>query len=116
MQSSTPLVLEGQEHIAQPLAGIVKEFEGLVKQLWVYAQRNPSADFSTLEQEARQLRSECFASALQVAALMHRTQVEEEWLLGRVRCRCGGAPEYKGEQRRTIQTWVGEVTLKRGYF
>jgi hypothetical protein len=113
MQSSE----HGQlECLAPLLAGIVHEFEGLVKQLWVYTQHNPSADLNALEEKARQLHSKCFASALQAAALLRRTQVEEGWLLGRVGCRCGGTPQYKGEQTRTIETWVGVVTLKRGYF
>ena len=77
MQSSVPLVLEDQEQTAQLLACIVKEFEGLVKQLWVYAQRNPHAGFTALEERARQLRSECFASALQSAAQLHRTHIDE---------------------------------------
>jgi len=98
------------------LTCIVKEFEELVKQLWVYAQHNPNIGFGVLEDKARQLRAECFSSALRAAALMHRTQVEEGWLLGRARCSCGGTPQYKGEQARTIQTWVGDVTLTRGYF
>ncbi|MBF6614776.1 MAG: ISKra4 family transposase [Chloroflexi bacterium] len=108
--------MEGQDQTASLLASIVQEFEGLVKQLWVYAQRNPDADFSSLEQRAQQLRSECFASALEAAAELHRTRVEEEWLLGKVDCECGQRPQYKGKQRRTIQTWVGSVTLERGYF
>lgn len=94
----------------------MQEFEGLVKQLWVYALRNPCALLSELEESARQLRAECFASALEAAAELHRTQVEEKWLLGQARCECGGTPQYKGRQRRTLCTEAGTITLQRGYF
>lgn len=116
MQSSAPIVSVLQDQTAQLLSCIVQEFEGLVKQLWIYAQRNPEAALSSLEERARQLRSECFASALEAAAQLHRARIEEEWLLGHKQCECGQTPQYKGEQRRSIQTWVGVVTLERGYF
>ncbi len=102
--------------LSPALTSIVKEFEGLVKQLWIYAQRNPDATLSSLEERARQLRSDCFASALEAAAQLHRAMIEEEWLLGHKQCDCGQTPQYKGKQRRTVQTWVGTVTLERGYF
>jgi hypothetical protein len=98
------------------LASIVQEFEGLVKQLWVHAQRNADAGFAELEERARQLSKECFATALQAAAQLHRQQIEDEWLLGKVCCECGHLPQYKGKQSRTIQTWVGAVSIERGYF
>ena len=113
MQSSTHQQLEC---LTPLLTGIVQEFEGLVKQLWLFALCNPDAQFSQLEEQARQLHAECFASALQTAAQLHRTRIEEEWLVGQARCECGQAPQYKGKQRRTVQTWVGKVTLERGYF
>src|SRR5215210_2453078 len=119
MQSSAPqVVTEVADPTAQLLTRIVTEFEDLVKQLWVYAQHNPQADFSALEDRARQLHSECFASALAVAAGLHRTHIEEKWLLGKEHCECGCGctPQYKGTQRRTLQTWVGAVTLERSYF
>ena len=113
MQSSVHQQLES---LAPLLSGIVQEFEGLVKQLWLFALRNPDAQFSQLEEQARQLHAECFASALQAAAGLHCAQIEEKWLLGQARCECGQAPQYKGRQRRTVQSWVGKVTLERGYF
>ena len=114
MQSSAPQVVTD---LTTPLLTcIVREFEGLVKQLWVFAQHNPEADLSQLEGQARQLSKECFASALQGAVQLHRTQIEEGWLLGQCRCECGQSPQYKGKQRRTVQTWVGPITLERGYF
>jgi hypothetical protein len=108
--------LEAVCDLAPMLQSIVQEFEGLVKQLWGFAQRNPQADFSQLEGQARHLSRECFTSALQTAAQLHRQQVEEEWLLGNNCCDCGRTPRYKGRQKRTLQTWVGQVTLERGYF
>ncbi len=116
MQSSAPVVLVVQDQTEQLLSLIVQEFEGHVKQLWIYAQRNPDAALSSLEERARQLHSVCFASALEAAAQLHRARIEEEWLLGHKQCECGQTPQYKGEQRRSIQTWVGVVTLERGYF
>lgn len=98
------------------LTSIVQEFEGLVKQLWGYAQRNPQAHFSDIEEQARRPHKECFSSAVQAATQLHRTQIEEEWLLGRVKCECGGIPQYKGRHKRTLHTWVGAVTVERGYF
>jgi hypothetical protein len=47
---------------------------------------------------------------------MHRTRIEESWLLGQAHCECGETPRYKGSQKRTIQTWVGTVKVQRGYF
>lgn len=117
MQSSTLVVVsDHRDQTAQLLECILKEFEELVKHLWIYAQHNPDAPLSTLEERARQLRSECFASALEAAAQLHRTQIEEEWLLGHKQCACGQTPQYKGKQKRTVQTWVGVVTLERSYF
>lgn len=114
MQSSAPQVVT--DHTASLLTPIVQEFEGLVKQLWLYALRNPHSPFSLIEEQARQLHRECFSSAVQAAAQLHRTQIEEEWLLGKALCECGGVPQYKGQQARTLSTWVGAVTLQRGYF
>ncbi len=113
MQSS---VFEQLECLSPLLTPIVQEFEGLVKQLWLFALRNPQSEFSALEEQARQLHKECFASALQVASQLHRTQVEGDWLLGKADCECGQVPQYKGKQRRTLQTWTGKVSLERGYF
>jgi Uncharacterised protein family (UPF0236) len=108
--------LEAVCDLSPMLNSIVQEFEGLVKQLWVFARCKPQADFSYLEEQARQLSRECFASALQTAAHLHRHSIEEGWLLGSNCCKCGRTPRYKGRQKRTLQTWVGSVTLERGYF
>jgi Uncharacterised protein family (UPF0236) len=113
MQSS---VQQQLECLSPLLTGIVQEFEGLVKQLWLFALGNPDVEFSHLEEQARQLHRECFSSAVQGAAQVHRSRIEERWLLGKIRCECGQTPQYKGKQRRTLQTWVGAVTLERGYF
>jgi hypothetical protein len=104
--------------LSRVLNGIVQEFEGLVKQLWCFARRNPQADLSQLEEQARHLSKECFASALQMAAQLHVRQVEEGWYLGNDPCECGriARTRYKGRQKRTLQTWVGAITLERGYF
>lgn len=95
---------------------IVKQFEASVKRFWHSSQANPQAQFAQLEEEARQLSRHCFASALQVVTQARRQQVEDEWLLDRRSCECGAAPQYKGSQRRTLQTWVGTITWERGYF
>src|SRR5207244_5915821 len=58
----------------------------------------------------------CLAAALQAAVGERRTAAEDEWLLGHSRCECGEVPQYKGRQKRTVQTWVGTITLERGYF
>ena len=102
--------LEAVCDLSPMLNSIVQEFEALVKQLWLFAQRTPQVDFSQLEEQARQLSRECFALALQTAAQLHRQQVEEEWLLGQRCCECGQTLRYKGRQKRTLQTWVGQVT------
>jgi hypothetical protein len=108
--------LEAVCDLAPVLNSIVQEFEGLVKQLWHFARRNPQADFSQLEEQARHLSRECFASALQTAIGLHRQQVEQGWHLGNNCCECGRIPRYKGKQWRTLQTWVGSVRLERSYF
>jgi hypothetical protein len=120
MRSSAPQVVVvtnvTTDLTTPPLTRIVREFEGLVKQLWIFSQHNPHADFSQLEEQARQLSRECFASALQAAAQSHRPHIEEGWLPGQSQCECGQTPQYKGEQQRTVQTWVGTIRLERGYF
>jgi hypothetical protein len=98
------------------LTPIVKQFEALVKRLWHFSQSNPQADFAQLEQCARELSKECLVGALQAAIQARRGQVEQRWLLGQQHCECGGVAQYKGSQRRTLQSWVGSVTLERGYF
>ena len=98
------------------LNSIVHEFEERVKQLWCFSQHNPQADLTQLEERARQLSTQCLASALQAAAQLHRHSIEEGWLVGKNRCECGAPTRYKGKQRRTLQTWVGSITLERGYF
>ncbi len=65
MQSSVHQQQQPELECLTPLlACIVKEFEGVVKQFWVFAQHSPEADFSQLEEQARQLSRDCFASAL----------------------------------------------------
>lgn len=110
--------LEAVYDLAPVLNSIVQEFEGLVKQLWAFALHNPQAQFHQIEERARQLSKECFASALQSAVQLHRGSIEEGWLLGDNHCECGsgGIVRYKGSQKRTLQTWVGAVTVERGYF
>src|SRR6059058_655941 len=108
--------LEAVCDLAPMLQSIVQEFEGRVKQLWRFSQHNPQADFAQLEEQARLLSAQCFASALQAAAQLHRHGIEEGWLLGQQRCECGRSTRYKGRQKRTLTTWVGAVTLERGYF
>ncbi len=108
--------LEAVYDLSPMLNSIVQEFEGYVKQLWCFAKRNPQADLYQLEEQARHLNRQCFASALQMAAQLSVQQVEEGWHLGNNRCECGQIPRYKGRQQRTLQTWVGMVTLERGYF
>src|SRR5438874_6699934 len=116
MEASTQL--QAVCDLTPMLNTIVREFEAHVKQLWCFSQHNPQADFAQLEKMARLLSKECFASALQTAAHLHRHSIEAGWLLGHRRCQCGCTQptRYKGKQKRTLQTWVGAVTLERGYF
>lgn len=111
---------EHQEQFADPLAPvlrlIVRQFEELVKQLWTFSQSQPLPDLAVLEAQARQLSKECFAQALQTAIELHRQRIEERWWLGWEHCECGGVPQNKGAQKRTLQTWVGSITVKRGYY
>jgi hypothetical protein len=101
------------------LTSIVSQFKHLVKQLWDFSHSQPGQphpDFAELEAHARQLSQQCFALALQHAIEQHRQRVETEWVVGQARCECGQPTQYKGRQSRTIQTWVGAITVQRAYF
>lgn len=89
----------------------VAEFERRVNALLDYEEAHPQATLGELEAEARQLSRDCFAPVLE-ALLEGRSQEVEAspW------CECGQVPEYKGQQRRSQETWVGRITWQRGYY
>src|SRR5437016_5481954 len=117
METSTQRqVISNVANVTPVLNIIVKQFEASVKRFWQDSQSNPEADFAHLEEATRQLSRHCLAAALQAAVGERRTAAEDEWLLGHSRCECGEVPQYKGRQKRTVQTWVGTITLERGYF
>jgi len=93
------------------LARIVGQFEERVNAFLDYGGAHPKAQFGDLEAEARRLSRDCFALVLQEAIEVRREPVESEW-----RCDCGGSAEYKGDQARNIETYVGRIEVNRGYY
>lgn len=93
------------------LHSIVSRFEKRVNEFLDYAESCPEACFAELETEARRLSRDSFAPALE--ALVQERQVEGE---AKVECSCGRKPDYKGEQVRSQETYVGRIRWRRGYF
>lgn len=93
------------------LRTIVRGFEQRVNQYMRYCEAHPEASFPDLERKARQLSHDCFAAALQASVEMRRQAAEEA-----PRCSCGRLMAYKGDQVRQLETYVGRITLRRGYY
>jgi len=93
------------------LASIMRQYERRVNEFWRYREAHPEATLADLEAKARQLSHDCFASALEAGVQMGREAAE-----GRPRCSCGRVMAYKGDQVRSLETYVGRITLRRGYY
>ncbi len=94
------------------LGTIIHGFEQRVNQSMRYAEAHPEASFAALEGRAYQLSHDCFAAALQAQAQMRRQAAEEA-----PRCSsCGRLMSYKGDQVRQLETRVGRISLRRGYY
>lgn len=100
-----------QSHRALLLRHSVVEFERRVNALLDYAETHPQATLGELETEARQLNRDCFAPVLE-ELLKWRTQEAAIF----PRCGCGQELGYKGQQRRSQETYVGRITWQRGYY
>lgn len=93
------------------LARIVRQFEQRVNEFLDFGENHPEASFGDLETEARRLSRDCFAPALQQVIWAQRERIEGDW-----RCECGGLAEYKGDQARKQETYVGRIEVHRGYY
>lgn len=93
------------------LGTIIRGFEQRVNQSMRYGKAHPEASFADLERKAQQLSRDCFAAVLQAEVEMRRQAAEKE-----PRCRCGRPMAYKGDQVRHLETYVGRITLRRGYY
>jgi hypothetical protein len=104
--------MSNQATKARLLGSIIHGFEQRVNQSMRYCESHPEASFADLERKARQLSRDCFAAVLQAEVEMRRKAAEEA-----PRCSsCGRLMTYKGDQVRTLETYVGRVTLRRGYY
>ena len=100
-----------QSESALLLRDSVAEFERRVKAVLDYEETHPQATLAELEAEARRLSRDCFAPVLE-GLLKFRSQEIEE----RPRCECGREARYKGEQKRSQETFAGRITWRRGYY
>jgi len=100
-----------QSQRALLLRDSVAEFERRVNALLDYEEAYPQATLGELEAEARRLSRDCFAPVLE-GLLQWRSQE----VAGFPRCECGQESEYKGQQKRSQETWVGRITWQRGYY
>ncbi len=93
------------------LARIVGHFERRVNEFLEFSDSHPEALLANLEAEARRLSRDCFAPALEHSIDEQRERVENEW-----RCECGKAAAYKGDQSRSVESYVGKIKFSRGYY
>ena len=103
--------MSAQPQRALLLARIVAQFEQRVNEFLDFSDSHPEASFAELEAEARRLSRDCFAPALQ-ASVEERCERQEPTRC----CPCGGMVSYKGEQRRTQETYVGRIAWRRSYY
>ncbi len=90
---------------------IIHRFEQRVNAFIRYADSHPEATLADLEKKARQLSQDCFAAVLEAEVEARRQAAEEK-----PRCDCGRLMTYKGDQVRHLETYVGRVTIRRGYY
>lgn len=93
------------------LVRIVEHFEQRVNEFLEFSDSHPEALLANLESEARRLSRDCFASALQHSIDARRERIENEW-----RCECGKSAAYKGDQSRSVESFVGKIEFSRAYY
>lgn len=89
----------------------VAEFERRVNAFLDYAEIHSQATLGELEAEARELSRDCFAPVLEE---LLQWRAHEAAIFPR--CGCGQELGYKGQQRRSQETYVGRITWQRGYY
>jgi hypothetical protein len=104
-------IMSKQATEALLLGNIIRGFERRVNEYKRYCEAHPRAAFPELERKARELSHDCFALVLEAGVQMQRWAAEEA-----PRCSCGRLMAYKGDQVRQLETWVGRITLRRGYY
>lgn len=100
-----------QSQRALLLRSIVNRFEQRVNEFLDYADSHPDATFSDLEAQARRLSRDCLAPALEAVVQAHQASVE-----ALVKCSCARVADYKGQQPRSQETYVGGIQWWRGYY
>jgi len=103
--------MSNQATKARLLSTIIPGFERRVNQSIRHCESHPEASFADLESKARQLSHGCFAAVLEAEVEMRRQAAEEA-----PRYSCGRLLAYKGDQVRQLETYVGRITLRRGYY
>jgi hypothetical protein len=103
--------MSNQANQAGLLGAIIHGFEQRVKQSMRYSEAHPEASLAELEKKAHQLSHDCFAAVLEAEVESRRKGAEKE-----PRCSCGRLMGYKGDQVRELETWVGRIRLRRGYY
>lgn len=93
------------------LSTIIHGFEQRVNQFIRYGESHPEATLADLERKARELSRDCFAAALEAQVGARRQGAEEK-----PRCDCGRLMTYKGDQVRHLETYVGRIAIRRGYY
>lgn len=104
-------IMSTQPQRALLLRSIVSRFEQRVNEFLDYADSHPDATFSDLEAQARRLSRDCLAPALESVVQAHQASVE-----ALVQCSCAGTPDYKGQQSRSQESYVGLIQWWRGYY
>jgi len=99
-----------QSHRALLLSHSVAEFERRVNALLDFEETHSEATLGELEAEARRLSRDCFAPVLEELVQWRAQET------GFPKCRCGQELGYKGQQKRSQETFVGRITWQRGYY
>ena len=95
-------IMSTQPQRALLLRSIVSRFEQRVNEFLDYADSHPDATFSDLEAQTRRLSRDCLAPALEAVVQAHQASVE-----ALVKCSCARVADYKGQQPRSQETYVG---------
>lgn len=96
------------------LAPIIQQFQERVNEFFATVTPQPAATLADWETAAYQIGQDAAAALLQAAVEQARQQ--RETAPTPPRCPCGAPLHYKGTFARTLQTRVGLLRLRRGYY
>ncbi len=92
---------------------LMKEAEALIDELLDWTASTERPNLSQIEEEVLKLHQR-FSEELVQAVV--EVQEAKQPAIGPRCVKCGQAMSYKGQKKVTMQTWVGEVELERGYY